>query len=129
MSFERDRRFESISLHQRVSCEPDSISLEPDEAKRGEDGVRSKRADLIVGRTPPNEPVPDYDALLGQGVRGLRIGVIRHFYTKDVVGDPEQVQALDEAVKLFAEAGAEISEIILPSLQDFRSYSKCAGLI
>ena len=88
-----------------------------------------KRADLIVGRTPPNEPVPDYDALLGQGVRGLRIGVIRHFYTKDVVGDPEQVQALDEAVKLFAEAGAEISEIILPSLQDFRSYSKCAGLI
>ena len=59
-----------------------------------------KRADLIVGRTPPNEPVPDYDALLGQGVRGLRIGVIRHFYTKDVVGDPEQVQALDEAVCL-----------------------------
>jgi len=35
----------------------------------------------------------------------------------------------NKAVKLFAEAGAEISEIILPSLQDFRSYSKCAGLI
>src|SRR5207248_7061844 len=70
--------------------------------------------------------VPDYGALLGQDVRGLRIGVIRHFYTKDVAGNPEQVEALDAAVKLLAEAGAEVSEITLPALQDF---SACGQII
>ena len=50
-----------------------------------------------------DEPVPDYGAMLGQNVRGLRIGVIRHFYTRHVTGDPEQVEALDNAVKLLAD--------------------------
>ena len=79
---------------------------------------------VIAGHDPgdpgsADEPVPDYSAMLGQGVQGLRIGVIRHFYTRDVAGDPEQVEALDAAVKLLAERGAEISEITLPALQDF----------
>ena len=73
-----------------------------------------------------DEPVPDYRALLGRDVGGLRIGVIRHFYTRDVAGDPEQVEALDAAVKLLAEAGAEVSEIMLPALQDF---SACGQII
>src|SRR5262249_26511028 len=79
---------------------------------------------VIAGHDPaaparPAEPVPDYAAMLGQGVEGMRIGVIRHFYTTDVVGDPEQVEALEAAVRLFAEAGAAITEITLPPLQDF----------
>src|ERR1700740_928988 len=79
---------------------------------------------VIAGHDPgdpgsADEPVPDYGALLGQDVRGLRIGVIRHFYTMDVVGDPEQVEALDAAVELLAAAGAETREVILPALQDF----------
>src|SRR6202035_3112604 len=86
---------------------------------------------VIAGHDPgdpgsADEPVPDYGALLGQDVRGLRIGVIRHFYTKDVAGNPEQVEALDAAVKLLAEVGAEVSEITLPALQDF---SACGQII
>jgi len=86
---------------------------------------------VIAGHDPgdpgsADDPVPDYGALLGQDVRGLRIGVIRHFYTGDVAGDPEQVEALDVAVKLLADAGAEISEITLPALQDF---SACGQII
>ena len=86
---------------------------------------------VIAGHDPgdpgsADEPVPDYAAMLGEGVRGVRIGVIRHFYTGDVAGDPEQVEALDIAVKLLAEAGAEISEITLPALQDF---SACGQII
>src|SRR4029077_13775301 len=86
---------------------------------------------VIAGHDPGDpgsagEPVPDYGALLGRDVRGLRIGVIRHFYTKDVVGNPEQVEALDGAAKLLAEAGAEITEITLPALQDF---SACGQII
>jgi aspartyl-tRNA(Asn)/glutamyl-tRNA(Gln) amidotransferase subunit A len=86
---------------------------------------------VIAGHDPrdpgsADEPVPDYGSMLGESVRGLRIGVIRHFYTKDVAGNPEQVEALDGAAKLLAEAGAEISEITLPSLQDF---SACGQII
>jgi len=73
-----------------------------------------------------DEPVPDYGATRGQGVRGLRIGVIRHFYTSDVAGHPEQVEALDAAVKLLAGAGVETREITLPALQDF---SACGQII
>jgi aspartyl-tRNA(Asn)/glutamyl-tRNA(Gln) amidotransferase subunit A len=86
---------------------------------------------VIAGHDPgdpasADEPVPDYGAMLGQGVGGLRIGVIGHFYTRDVVGHPEQVEALDAAVRLLAEAGAEITEITLPALQDF---SACGQII
>ena len=86
---------------------------------------------VIAGHDPgdpasADDPVPDYGAMLGQGVRGLRIGVIRHFYTGDVVGHPEQVEALETAVQLFAGAGAEISETTLPALRDF---SACGQII
>ena len=86
---------------------------------------------VIAGHDPgdpgsADEPVPDYGAMLGQGVRGLRVGVIRRFYTKDVTGNPEQVAALDAAAKVLAEAGAETREITLPGLQDF---SACGQII
>jgi aspartyl-tRNA(Asn)/glutamyl-tRNA(Gln) amidotransferase subunit A len=86
---------------------------------------------VIAGHDPgdpasADEPVPDHGATLSQGVKGLRIGVIRHFYTSDVVGHPEQVEALDAAVRLLAEAGAEITEVTLPALQDF---SACGQII
>jgi len=85
---------------------------------------------VIAGYDPDpasaDEPVPDYGAMLGKNVKGLRIGVIRHFYTQDVAADPEQVDALDATVRLFAEAGAETTEITLPPLQDF---SACGQII
>jgi aspartyl-tRNA(Asn)/glutamyl-tRNA(Gln) amidotransferase subunit A len=86
---------------------------------------------VIAGHDPldpgsADEPVPDFSAGLGQGVKGLRIGVIRHFYTTDVAADPEQVEALDAAMRLFAQAGAETREVTLPPLQDF---SACGQVI
>jgi aspartyl-tRNA(Asn)/glutamyl-tRNA(Gln) amidotransferase subunit A len=81
---------------------------------------------VIAGHDPldpgsADEPVPDFSSGLGQDVKGLRIGVIRHFYTTDVAADPEQIEALDAAIRLFAEAGAETCEITLPPLQDFNA--------
>jgi aspartyl-tRNA(Asn)/glutamyl-tRNA(Gln) amidotransferase subunit A len=96
-------------------------------------GVRDNALMLqaIAGHDPgdpasADEPVPDFTADLDRGVRGLRIGVIRHFYTKDVAADPEQTAALEAAVALLREQGAILSEITLPSLQDF---SACGQVI
>ena len=85
----------------------------------------------IAGHDPfdpasADEPVPDYAQSLGQGVKGLRIGVIRHFYTTDLEADGEMVAAIEAAARLFAEAGAEVRETRLPPLQDF---SACGQII
>ena len=70
--------------------------------------------------------VPDYTLELERGVKGLRIGVIRHFYTQDVAADPEQVAQIDGAAALLARQGAEVREITLPALADF---SACGQII
>lgn len=70
--------------------------------------------------------VLNYTAELDRGVRGLKIGVIRHFYTKDVEADPDQVAALEAAVEALAKQGALVSEITLPPLADF---SACGQII
>jgi aspartyl-tRNA(Asn)/glutamyl-tRNA(Gln) amidotransferase subunit A len=96
-------------------------------------GVRDNALMLqaIAGHDPADpasadEPVPDFSAALGQGVRGLRIGVIRHFYTSDLEGHPEMIAAIDAAVALLAGQGAAMREIALPPLQDF---SACGQVI
>jgi aspartyl-tRNA(Asn)/glutamyl-tRNA(Gln) amidotransferase subunit A len=81
---------------------------------------------VIAGHDPgdpasADEPVPDYAASLGEGVKGLRVGVIRQFYTKDIAAHPEMAAAVEAAARCFAEAGAEIHEIHLPPLQDLSS--------
>jgi aspartyl-tRNA(Asn)/glutamyl-tRNA(Gln) amidotransferase subunit A len=78
----------------------------------------------IAGHDPldpagAEEEVPDFCAGLGHGVRGMRIGVIRQFYATDMEGHPEQIAAIESAVRVLAECGASISEVRLPPLQDF----------
>jgi aspartyl-tRNA(Asn)/glutamyl-tRNA(Gln) amidotransferase subunit A len=86
---------------------------------------------VIAGHDPgdpasADEPVPDYAASLGEGVKGLRVGVIRQFYAEDIAAHPEMAAAVEAAARCFAEAGAEIREVRLPPLQDF---SACGQVI
>ncbi|HYM32625.1 MAG TPA: amidase [Candidatus Cybelea sp.] len=78
---------------------------------------------IIAGHDPADpasadEPVSDYSAPLALGAKGLKVGVIRHFYAKDLDGGPEQTAIIEGAVNILAEHGAEIREIQLPPLQD-----------
>ncbi|MDE0407901.1 MAG: Asp-tRNA(Asn)/Glu-tRNA(Gln) amidotransferase subunit GatA [Alphaproteobacteria bacterium] len=62
--------------------------------------------------TSARAPVPDFEAALGGGVRGLRIGVPREYR---VDGIPEELDALwREGARWLEEAGAEIVDISLP---------------
>ncbi len=62
--------------------------------------------------TSAQQPVPDFEAALGGGVRGLRIGVPREYR---VDGMPDALDALwQEGARWLKEAGAEIVDIPLP---------------
>jgi aspartyl-tRNA(Asn)/glutamyl-tRNA(Gln) amidotransferase subunit A len=63
---------------------------------------------------------------LRAGVKGLRIGVIAHFYTEDMVGSPEQVAAIGDAADVLRRLGAEVRPVRLSSLQ---RYADCGRTI
>ena len=61
---------------------------------------------------------------LGRGVKGLRIGVIRHFYTRDMEGDAEMVAGIEAALKLLAGLGAEVREIETAPLGEYNACNR-----
>ena len=73
-----------------------------------------------------NVAVPDYSADLGRGVKGLKLGLIRHFYTEDMQANPEQAQAIESAAEVLRGLGAQLSEIRLEPLED---YAACTRII
>jgi len=54
-----------------------------------------------------------------RGVRGLRIGFIRHFHEVDVPADGEVTAALAEVARTLQRLGAEIRDVRLPALDEF----------
>ncbi|MFO1028034.1 MAG: amidase [Acetobacteraceae bacterium] len=72
------------------------------------------------------QPVPNYTALLGNSLKGVRIGVIRHFHETDLKVAPAVQTGIDDAVKLFRDHGAVVSDVTLSPLQDWHA---CGSLI
>ncbi len=62
--------------------------------------------------TSADVPVPDYEQALGQGVKGLKVGIPREYR---VEGMPAEIEALWEDGKAWLQAaGAELVDISLP---------------
>jgi len=66
-----------------------------------------------------NHPIPDYRAALKGDVKGLRIGLIRHFYERDNDANPATRQAIDAAAKTLAGLGCSVLDITLSPLADW----------
>ncbi|MFH1137190.1 MAG: Asp-tRNA(Asn)/Glu-tRNA(Gln) amidotransferase subunit GatA [Pseudomonadota bacterium] len=71
----------------------------------------------IAGHDPADStsaplPVPDYSAALGQGLKGLKVGLPREYFLEGL--DPEVESAVRGAVATLADLGAEIKEVSLP---------------
>jgi aspartyl-tRNA(Asn)/glutamyl-tRNA(Gln) amidotransferase subunit A len=64
-------------------------------------------------------PKPDFSARIGKPVKGMKIGLVRHFYEEDHPATEEVKKALDAAVKVFTDLGCEVVEVKLPPLWDF----------
>ena len=73
-----------------------------------------------------NRPIPDYRKALSGDVKGLRIGLIRHFYTTDNEANAATRDAIDAAAKKYEEMGASVREITLSPLAEWAS---CGVLI
>src|SRR6266568_1599098 len=72
------------------------------------------------------QPVPNYRTALRADLRGVRIGVVRHFFESDYQIDDEARSAIDAALTVMRDLGAELCEIRLSPLQD---YGACGWLV
>ncbi len=62
--------------------------------------------------TSVDRPVPDYEAALGQGVKGLTVGIPKEYR---VDGMPEEIDTLwSQGIEWLKAAGANIKEVSLP---------------
>ena len=66
----------------------------------------------------------DYMKTLEDGVRGLRIGFVRHFHEVDMPADPEVVAGLDRVALTLRSEGADVIDVRLPALQDFAAVNR-----
>ncbi len=85
--------------------------------------------DLMAGHDPLDpgsaaHAVGGYTEQLDHGVKGLRIGVIRHFYTRDMEADPEVTAGIEAAVQKLAGLGANVSEIQTAPLGEYLAVNR-----
>ena len=68
-----------------------------------------------------NRPVPNFTAGLNLGVKGMRIGVVRHFFETDHVVSPATKNGIDRALDVFEHLGAEIRDVTLSPMADYHA--------
>ena len=66
-----------------------------------------------------NRPVPDYRAALTGGIKGLRIGVLRHLFEEDVATPPVTKAALAAAFDVLRALGAVLEDVRIRPAQDY----------
>ncbi len=64
-------------------------------------------------------PVPDFSAELRQGVKGLNVGVIRHFHEVDNQASPATLKGIEAALDVLRAQGASVREVALSPLLDY----------
>ncbi|MBI3053542.1 MAG: amidase [Betaproteobacteria bacterium] len=57
----------------------------------------------------PSE-IPNYRAALSGGIKGLRIGVLRHYWEEDFPTHPDLKRAMEEAIEVFKQLGAVVED-------------------
>ena len=66
-----------------------------------------------------NRRVPNYERALTGRIKGLKVGLIRHFYNGDIKVQPEVRRGVEAGAKMLAELGAEVETVRLSPLQDY----------
>jgi len=77
--------------------------------------------------TSAREPVPDFRAALTGDIRGLRVGVVRHFWEEDGTTDPGMAAAMDEAIAVFKRLGAKMGEVRMRTREAYNDTKMVIG--
>jgi aspartyl-tRNA(Asn)/glutamyl-tRNA(Gln) amidotransferase subunit A len=64
--------------------------------------------------TSVDTPVPDYVAALEQPLTGLKVGLLREFFDQGL--DAQNEQRVREALRVYEQLGARLTEVSLPNL-------------
>jgi aspartyl-tRNA(Asn)/glutamyl-tRNA(Gln) amidotransferase subunit A len=68
-----------------------------------------------------DRPVANFTAEIGKGVKGLRIGVVRHFFETDHRASDATRAGIDSAMDFFRKEGAEVRDITLSPAADYHA--------
>jgi aspartyl-tRNA(Asn)/glutamyl-tRNA(Gln) amidotransferase subunit A len=66
-----------------------------------------------------DRPVANFTADLGMGAKGLRIGVVRHFFETDNRASDATRAGIDAAMDFFRKEGAQVRDITLSPMADY----------
>ncbi len=87
--------------------------------------------DVIAGHDPADPasvavPAPrlPYARTLGGSIRGLRVGLLRRHYERDVPAAPETQRMMADAASVLRDLGCRVSEASLPPVQDFNAVGR-----
>jgi aspartyl-tRNA(Asn)/glutamyl-tRNA(Gln) amidotransferase subunit A len=85
--------------------------------------------DLIAGADPQDPGSAVHSGLsctsqLGRGIEGVRVGVVRHFYTRDMEAHADVTAAIDAAVMKLADLGAQVREIAIAPLTEWLAVNR-----
>jgi aspartyl-tRNA(Asn)/glutamyl-tRNA(Gln) amidotransferase subunit A len=69
----------------------------------------------IAGHDPADagsveSAIPDYRAALPGGIRGMRIGVLRHYWEQDLPAHEDLKRAMEDAIEVFRGLGAKVED-------------------
>jgi aspartyl-tRNA(Asn)/glutamyl-tRNA(Gln) amidotransferase subunit A len=78
----------------------------------------------IAGHDPADpasslRPVEDLTKGINSGIKGLRVGVIRHFWEKDLHVDAQASAAIEQALEVLRELGALTEDVSMRPLQAY----------
>ncbi|CAN5723938.1 Asp-tRNA(Asn)/Glu-tRNA(Gln) amidotransferase GatCAB subunit A [soil metagenome] len=68
-----------------------------------------------------DRPVANFIGEIGKGVKGLRIGVVRHFFETDHRASDATRAGIDSAMDFFRKEGAEVRDITLSPAADYHA--------
>jgi aspartyl-tRNA(Asn)/glutamyl-tRNA(Gln) amidotransferase subunit A len=85
--------------------------------------------DALAGYDPADPasvpgPAVSYAGGLAAPIKGLRVGLLRHFYEHDVTASAEMQRAMTDAARLFRDLRCKVSDATLPPVQDYNAVGR-----
>ena len=84
----------------------------------------------LAGYDPADPCSADVGALdfsdMSSPIKGLRVGVVRHFYENDMACEADVHAATEEALKVLRDLGAIVADV---TIEPFQTYGAAAGMI